>query len=177
MKHINALEIALTVSSLAVLNTVAPLNAQTLTTLSSNGGVVAWSVQTNTPSWNQALGIKATRQGCPDAPTACMTFVGNLARTYHVQVTLDIPLTTATPTNAKQYSVLSRTGTFLREVSFDDFVDQFKALPSTLLVQPWTYVGESILNLKSANPNLAFGITLYEDQLTSPYLQNFIRST
>ncbi len=171
MKRIN-LAIALAVSSLATLTMVEPVNAQTLPSLSSNGGVVAWSVQTNTPSWNQALGIKATRQGCSHTPAVCMTFVGNISKTDHVQVTLDIPLTTATPSDAKQYSVLSRTGTFLREVTFDDFVSQFRALPSTLLLPSWQYVGESILNLKSANPKLAFGITLYEDDLASPYLQN-----
>src|SRR5579863_2465272 len=163
MKRINALAIALAVSSLATLTTVEAVNAQNLPSLSSNGGVVAWSVQTNTPSWNQALGIKATRQGCSHTPAVCMTFVGNISKTDHVQVTLDIPLTTATPADAKQYSVLSRTGTFLREVTFDDFVSQFRALPSTLLLPSWHYVGESILNLKSANPKLAFGITLYED--------------
>jgi hypothetical protein len=168
MKRIHSVTMALALSSLAV-TMFQPLNAQVL---APAGGIATWSVQTNTSSWNQALGVKYTRQGCSGTPTYCTTFAANLAKQNHVVVTLAIPLTTATPAEAKQYSTLSRTTTSLVEVSIDDFVDQFCVLPGTALLQPWTVVAETILNLKSANPKLAFGITLYEDDLTSPYLQN-----
>ena len=168
MKTISALTVALTLSTLATLNTV---NTQAAP-LASNMRVSTWSVQTNTPSWNQAMGVKTTRQGCSGTPTYCVNFTAKIAQANHVGVTLAVPLTTATPADATQYSVLSKTATFLGEVSIDDFVDQFRALPSTGLVQPWRYVAATILNLKSANSKLAFGITLYEDDLANPILQN-----
>jgi hypothetical protein len=59
-------------------------------------------------------------------------------------------------------------------VGIDDFVSQYKALfpnanPSPA---PAALLNTIIANLKSANPNLKFGATIYEDELTSPYLQD-----
>jgi hypothetical protein len=133
------------------------------------GGVATWSVQTNTPRWNQKLGVKYTRQGCSDAPTACMSFLGRVADSQNVKVTLHIPLNSLTTVPyALQYSQISLSAPFLVEVSIDDFVSQFKALTG----QPAAIVEQVIKNVKSANHNLAFGATIYEDDLASPYLQN-----
>jgi hypothetical protein len=158
------LRLALAVSSLATL-----AYSQTNDLAFSGGGVATWSVQTNTPQWNQELGVKYTRQGCSDAPAACIAFVGNVAHSENVKVTLHIPLNSlTTAAYALEYSQLSLNAPYLVEVSVDDFVSQFKVLPG----QPAAIVEQVIKNLKSANHNLAFGATIYEDDLVSPYLQN-----
>jgi hypothetical protein len=60
------------------------------------GDVATWSVQTNTPQWNQALGVRYTRQGCSDTPAACLAFVGSVVQSDNVKVTLAIPLNALT---------------------------------------------------------------------------------
>jgi hypothetical protein len=136
------------------------------------GDVATWSVQTNTPQWNQALGVRYTRQGCSDTPAACLAFVGSVAQSDNVKVTLAIPLNAlTTAAYARQYSQLSLSAPYLVEVSIDDFVDQFRALSKTSL-QSAAMVAEVIANLKSANRNLKFGVTIYEDELAAVDLQN-----
>ena len=128
MKTQSTSQIALAITSLCILNWVGTLSGQSLNPLLSSGGVATWSVQTNTQSWNQALGVKYTRQGCSNAPTACLALLGGVAQTDHVHGTLAIPLTTATPAAASAYSQLSRTASYLGEISIDDFVDQYLSL-------------------------------------------------
>jgi sugar lactone lactonase YvrE len=137
------------------------------------GRVATWSVQVNTPDWNTALGVAATRQGCSDPPPTCVGFVGKVAQTSSVRVSLAVPLNaTTTVDNASQYSQLSLSAPFLVEVGVDDFVDQYKALFSNTSQQPASLLNNVIANLKSANPTLKFGATIYEDELASPYLQD-----
>jgi hypothetical protein len=119
-----------------------------------------------------ALGVRHTRQGCSDTPAACLAFVGSVAQSDNVKVTLAIPLNAlTTAAYARQYSQLSLSAPYLVEVSIDDFVDQFRALSKTSL-QPAAVVAEVIANLKSANRNLKFGVTIYEDELAAVDLQN-----
>jgi hypothetical protein len=70
MKPIASWKLALAVSSLAGV-----AFGQTTDSLFGTGGVAIWGAQTDTPQWNQALSVKYTRQGCSDAPSACMSFV------------------------------------------------------------------------------------------------------
>jgi hypothetical protein len=169
MKKIAALKLAAAVSSLATITYGQTVGLGPL----GGGGVATWSVQTNTQQWNQALGVKHTRQGCSDTPAGCLSFVKTVAQSDNVRVTLAIPLnSTTTATDARLYSQLSLSAPFLAEVSIDDFVDQYRALSKTSF-QPAAVVGEVIANLKSANRNLAFGATIYEDELSgSVLLQN-----
>jgi hypothetical protein len=168
MKKINAFTLALAVSGLAT-STYGQPNDSAFPL----GGVATWSVQTNTPQWNQALGVKYTRQGCSDTPAACLSFIGNVAKSENVKVTLHIPLNTSTTVPyALEYSQLSLSAPFLVEVSIDDFLSAYKALFTPNLVPPAAVVSDVIANLKSANRNLRFGATIYEDDLASPYLQD-----
>ena len=165
MKRNAALVLIVTVSSLAATF----VSGQSL----AAEAVYSWSVQTNTAAWNQALGVKYTRQGCPDAPTACLSFAKSLAQSENVKVTLAIPLNaTSTAVDARQYSRLSLSAPFLAEVSIDDFVSQYRALSKDSSVQPVAVVTEVVSNLKSVNPGLAFGATIYEDDLANSLLQN-----
>src|SRR5258708_15226353 len=69
---------------------------------------------------------------------------------------------------------MSLNAPFLVEVGIDDFVSQYKALfpNSNPSPDPAILLNKIIANLKSANPALKFGATIYEDELTSPYLQD-----
>jgi hypothetical protein len=168
MTRITVLKLALSVCCLATISYGQNSDSGLL-----GGGVATWGTQTDTPQWNQDLAVKYTRQGCPDAPDACLRFVGHVAQSDNVKVTLVIPLNTLTTADyARQYSRLSLSAPYLGEVSIDDFVSQYRALFKVPLVEPASLVAEVIANLKSANPNLKFGATIYEDDLTSPYLQN-----
>jgi hypothetical protein len=167
MKGIAILNLTLTAVCIA---TVA--NCQTNTLGVTGGGVSTWSVQTNTPQWKQDLGVRYTRQGCSDPPAACMSFTGRIATSDNVKVELAIPLnSTTTAAYARQYSQLSLTSPFLAEVSIDDFAIQYRALSKAVL-NPAAVVAQVIANVKSANKNLAFGATIYEDDLAISLLHN-----
>ncbi len=147
--------------------------AQTLVTLAYGQGIGTWSAQTNTTEWNQDLGVTQTRQGCADTPATCLQFVGGVAASFHVKVFLAIKLdATNTAAAASDYSRLSLTAPYLAEVGIDDFVTQYKALFSNTSIQPATVLSTVIGNLKSANPQLKFGGTIYEDELANAYLQD-----
>ena len=153
----------------------APAPAAPAPTAGVHGTIATWSVQVNTPDWNQNLGVTATRQGCSSSPMDCVNLVRKVAQTSNVRATLAVPLNaTSTADNALQFSQLSLNAPFLVEVGIDDFVAQYKALfpgpnPSP---DPSTLLNKIIANLKSANSALKFGATIYEDELTSEYLQD-----
>jgi len=158
--------------ALAVVSMAAVAHSQTKSLAVSSESISTWSVQTNTPQWNQDLGVTYTRQGCPDSPASHMSFTGRIAASDKVKVVLAIPLnSTTTAAYARQYSQLSLTSPFLAEISIDDFADQYRAL-SKVVLNPAAVVAEVIANVKSANPRLAFGATLYENDLVNSLLQN-----
>jgi hypothetical protein len=165
MKGITISKLALAVVSMAIV-----AHSQT----ASSESISTWSVQTNTPQWNQDLGVTYTRQGCPDSPASCLSFTGRIASSDKVKVVLAIPLnSTTTAAYARQYSQLSLTSPFLAEISIDDFVDQYRALSTAVpSVNAAAVVAEVIANVKSDNPKLAFGATIYENDLASSLLQN-----
>jgi hypothetical protein len=100
-----------------------------------------------------------------------MRFIGNVARSENLKVTLHIPLNASTTAAyARDYSRLSLGAPYLVEVSIDDFVSEFRALTRTSSTQPAEVVREVIANLKSGNRKLKFGATIYEDDLGGPYL-------
>jgi sugar lactone lactonase YvrE len=135
-------------------------------------GVATWSAQVNTTEWNRNLGVTMTRQGCSDSPAACVAFLNKVAQTTNVHAYLAVPLdATTTSANATLFSQLSLNAPFLVEVGIDDFVDQYRTM-SGKVPQPASVVQQVIANLKSANPSLRFGATIYDDELTNPYLQD-----
>jgi hypothetical protein len=158
--------------ALAAVGMAAVAHSQTLAVSSET--ISTWSVQTNTPQWNQDLGVTYTRQGCPDSPASCMSFTGRIAASDKVKVVLAIPLnSTTTAAYARQYSQLSLSSPFLAEISIDDFVDQYRALSKAVpTVNPAAVVAAVIANVKADNPKLAFGATLYENDLVNPLLQD-----
>ena len=78
--------------------------------------------------------------------------------------------------DAREYSRLSLSRPFLSEVGFDDFTARYAKLfslaGSAPKFDPRTWLRAVVRNVKSANNKLSFGITLYEDELDSPYLRS-----
>jgi hypothetical protein len=129
--------------------------------------IMSWGE--NSSSWNAELGITAMREACGNAPTTCEPYLDNLAalsnvKTYYVSFPLD-PSTSVSW--AQQYSTLSLTHKEMVEVGFDDFVGRIEddQIAGTM-PDPASFVSEVEAAVKSKNPNLAFGVTIYEDSLT-----------
>ncbi len=133
--------------------------------------VIVWGVQTNSPEWNRALGVSGTRQGCSSPPQGCIRLANDLAHKYHVKVFLSILLNSNAPAYAIEYSESSRKVPALVEVGIDDFLAAYRKL-SASSSDPASIVNETIDNLKSRNPNLKFGGSVYEDELNNPILRD-----
>ncbi len=71
-----------------------------------------------------------------------------------------------TPEYAREYSQLSLSHPVVYEVGFDDFVDQCER-QNRGLSSVSVLLNQVTHELKSANPRLHLGITLYEDELQS----------
>jgi hypothetical protein len=128
--------------------------------------IMSWGE--NLSSWNTELGINAMREACGDEPITCEPYLDNLAalsnvKTYYVSMPLD-PSTSVSW--AKEYSTLSLTHKEMVEISFDDFVGNIEddQIAGTM-PNPASFVSSVIAATKSENPNLAFGVTIYEDGL------------
>ena len=81
----------------------------------------------------------------------------------------DDPNTAAT--YAAQFSQWSLTNPILYSVGFDDLVNRMEHLQvDSGIAVPGTVITDTLNATKSANPNLKFAVTLYEDQLSSPLL-------
>lgn len=127
----------------------------------------------NTPDWNRKLHISGYRMGCDDGdPMGCVGQASDAVRDQGLsRIFLSMPVDAQqTPLDALVYSRLSVSRPFLVEAGFDDFVGRYKRLFLHPGIDPPSWLRQVISNVKSQNPHLAFGITLYEDELSSPYI-------
>jgi hypothetical protein len=137
--------------------------------------IISWGE--NVSSWNEQLGVTAMREGCSIVLTSCEPYLDSLAnlsnvKTYYVS----FPLNPSTSVSwAKAYSMLSLTHKMMVEIDFDDFVGRIEddQIAGTM-PNPATFVSAVIAATKSENPNLAFGVTIYEDRLTHAVLTNAV---
>src|SRR5882672_11433073 len=131
----------------------------------------------NVSSWNEALGLTALREACSVVPTQCEPGLDNLAnstgvKTYYLSFPFDVSTSVSW---AKEYSTLSLSHKMMIEIGFDDFVNKIENYQANgTLPDPATFVSDVIAATKSANPNLAFGVTIYEDSLTHATLTNAV---
>jgi hypothetical protein len=130
--------------------------------------IMSWGE--NETSWNTALGINTMREACSIVPTSCEPYLDNLAalsgaKTYYVSFPLNLNTSVSW---AKEYSTLSLTHKGMVEIGFDDFVNGMEGYQETgaLPTPATTFISNVIAATKSANPNLMFGATIYEDSLT-----------
>lgn len=132
--------------------------------------IMTWADE-NTPSWDRLLNASGIRMGCSAEPASCLEVAS-----HHVQqhpgtkVFLSIVLDAQTAViYALEYSKLSLQYPFIQEIDIDDFVGQYGQIPSS--GSRFAMVSSIIDALKSQNRGLQFGITLYENELESPYLK------
>jgi hypothetical protein len=134
--------------------------------------IISWGVETNDPAWNQAFHVTGAREGCSSPPDSCMKFAARLASTYGVKVFLSIPMDRSKVVGyATEYSRDSLNAPFLAEIGIDDFVGQYRKQSPNSSADP-AFLAQIIDAAKSANPNLGFGITVYENELTMPALSD-----
>jgi Abnormal spindle-like microcephaly-assoc'd, ASPM-SPD-2-Hydin len=127
----------------------------------------------NTPDYNAILGLTTMRLGCSSTPDYCFTEMEQVVSSQDIQrIYLSIGMDPATSANyAAQFSQWSLTHPFLYDVGFDDLVDRMWHVQNDFgIAQPGTVVTDTINATKSANPNLKFSATMYEEQLGSPFL-------
>jgi hypothetical protein len=148
-----------------------------LSPMSAQVGGVTGTVSTygtNTLAWNELLNLSTIRGSCKGSPAICLQSMNRLATAQGVaaitvNIFLDEPLLAA---DALEYGRLSRAYPVLREIAVDDFVGQYGRLVRNPSVSnPADLLASVVTNVKAASSNLKFGITLYEDEISSPLLQ------
>lgn len=128
----------------------------------------------NTPAWDRKLHISGYRMGCDDGdPQGCVRDATQAVEQEGLtRIFLSMPVDPErTPGDAREYSRLSVSRPFLAEAGFDDFIGRYGKLFLRPGIDPPSWLRGVIHNVKSDNPHLAFGITLYEDELDSPFLR------
>jgi hypothetical protein len=155
-----------------IFRSVAPACAAVLVMMSSAIGgqvpnkIITWGE--NAPEWNRILHLGALRVGCSDPPSSCADYTQKAAKSQGVdKVFLGILLKPdQTPAYARDYSQLSLKDPALYEVGFDDFVGQCEHQKLPMMAMS-ALLNDIARGFKQVNPNLHFGITVYEDELTS----------
>jgi hypothetical protein len=128
----------------------------------------------NTAESQRSLGVTGVRGGCSSAPAGCVEWF-RTALVLHPVVSVTITPAwglSSIEDCARQYSVLSVTTPWLREIGWDDFVAGFGSWIGSHGVGAAGLLERPIDGLKRANPRLRFGITLYEDELPSSMLSD-----
>lgn len=134
--------------------------------------------QTTTSYWQHQLGIDWTRVSCRitlrNTPLKCVTDVKNNPtpgiQKYFLYLESNSPTLAA---DAQAYSALTLTVPSIDSVGFDDFFSYYEPLYDRLGSGAVQALNTVIDNLKSVNPRLKFGITLYENELDpqhNPYI-------
>ena len=144
--------------ALAALLLVPPAHAQ-------KPNILTWGE--NMSSWKTTLGVTQMRESCTYAPSECEPYLENLgaeqssAGYYYVSFSMD-PSTSIT--YAEDWSKLSLTYKHMVEIDFDDFIGK---LEDYEIANPDSFMASVLAATKKYNSNLAFGVTLYEDNLLS----------
>ena len=113
--------------------------------------------------------------GCTGAPSACVAKVKAKVELLGVEKTGEYLAITKDPAliadYALQYSQLSLQNPWLKETFIDDFYYTYREW-KTAQVDYKALLETVIANTKQANPNLKFGIILYEEQLETALLSD-----
>jgi len=133
---------------------------------------ISWA-DPNTADWDRKLHINGIRMGCSAEPANCMKTATSVMQSHpNGRLFLSVVLKPEELERyAPEYSKLSQQIPFLEEVGIDDFVGQYARLFTSGTGDPVSALGTVINGLKSQNKGLHFGITLYENELDSPYLK------
>jgi hypothetical protein len=140
--------------------------------LSDAQGADILTFGTNTQEWNRALGVSAIRMGCTSRPASCVAAAEVNAQTQKISSVYIATLINGTTalSDATEYSRLSLKHPIVSEVDIDDFAGVwFRLLKDVATTDARWVLRRFIDNLKSVNPSLKFGITLYENEITMPH--------
>jgi hypothetical protein len=123
----------------------------------------------NTPAWNQKIGVTGTRGTCNLAPVKCIQTVKTILDEQHTsRFYLNLVADPKTVADyAALYSRASLSEHRLYEITLDDFPEHFNTWSRMPGVTADALLGQVIDRTKSVNPNLKFGVTIYEDQIDS----------
>jgi hypothetical protein len=130
----------------------------------------------NTREWNQQLGITEYRIACSSAPDRCLEILRYHAGKGGIG---SVVMAIVAPADqvadyAAQYAAASLTEKRLRGVGIDDFVKtlhEWQQAPAGKPDAPHL-LEQVIVTAKRGNPAMLFGVTIYEDELSSPALRN-----
>lgn len=140
-------------------------------TLGGAGMLPIYTWAENAPAWDRNLHISGYRMGCDTGdPEGCVREAADeVKQRAFTRIFLSMDEDPVhTPADALAYSRLSLSRPYLVEAGLDDFVDRYQNLFSDRFdPRPWLRM--VIQNVKIFNPKLTFGITLYEDEIDSPY--------
>jgi len=120
------------------------------------------------PEWQRTLHISGRRQGCSSPPESCVRSIAS--EKPGTKVFLSVLLKPETVSYGQQYSALSLRTPSLVEIGLDDFVSQYSKLKGA--GSPSETLGSFIDGIKSQNPNLQFGATIYENDLGTEFLSD-----
>lgn len=138
----------------------------------SAAGTQIYTWTENAPAWDLRLHVSGYRMGCDTGdPDGCLRDAAAEVRERdltRIFASMDED-PVRSPLDALNFSRLSLSHPYLVEAGFDDFVDGYQNLFDRPDFDPRLWLHAVIQNVKALNPNLAFGITLYEDELNSPY--------
>ena len=122
------------------------------------------------------MGVDWTRVSCRVNsrlnPLACVNYVRDSTRPgiqkYFLYMSLDHPATLLN--DARQFSMASRDVPQIEEIGMDDFFGAYEDWFNRHIVEnPPEFLGQLIDALKHDNPQVKFGITLYENEMDSVY--------
>lgn len=136
---------------------------------SPNFFVISWNQPT--PEWEKQIHLSAIRAGCSDQPESCLRLaksIGHGGKKVFLSMLLKAPTAT---TYGVEYGQNSKGDKSLIGIGLDDFVGQYERLYLKGTQDPSSTLDSLIDGIKS-NPNLGFGLTIYEDDLGSPYLSD-----
>jgi hypothetical protein len=129
----------------------------------------------NTTEWNRKMHVSGYRMGCNlGDPHGCVKEAADAVQKDGVsRIFLSMLVDEKRALrDAREFSRLSVSNPFIVEIGFDDFVGRFEKLLSHPGFLPASWLREMMRSIKADNAQLAFGITLYEDELGSPVLHS-----
>lgn len=139
----------------------------TRSSAATNFMIISWHQPA--PEWDKQLHVSVIRAGCSDQPQSCLRLaksIGHGGKKVFLSMLLKAPTATA---YGVEYGQASRGDKSLLGIGLDDFVGQYERLHLNGTPDPAGTLNSLIDGIKS-NPNLGFGLTIYEDDLASPYL-------
>lgn len=124
---------------------------------------------TNALTWNARLMVNAIRMGCSSPPEVCVASAKRRAQEQAVsKIYLAVPLEVTTPRDVERYRRTLEQSDLVAEIGFDDFVGKYRRLAERHSARRAAATLKRVIDTSPAK----VGVTLYEDQLASQWLED-----